>query len=239
MKRQLWLCAVAACAVVLPSLTGSAAFTETVNAGYLYSTPYTGSPTPGTLNNGALLLLIAAGGNNGTTFTANPPAGSFVAGGDVILGSSSFNTGFGTGGTNGAGGATQSGFTNLASVAAGATVYIELRWYPNITLTQYSGGAMPIAGSYFGAYNPLATNSSNNTTLNPDGNDAWIQQASGAHTVNFYTTDLTAAPSHTQNVTEGYANFLVPASVPEPSAGTLGSLGLVVVVGMTRLWRRS
>lgn len=240
-KRFRRLCVVALFATISLPITVLATFTDTVSAGYLYSTPYSGTGAttpPGKIASGALLLLVAAGGNNGTSFTATPNAGQYVAGGDTVLGAAAYNYNLSSGGgTSSMGTATQSTFTNLASAASGTTIYMELRWYPNITYSQYLGGTVPAAGMYFGEYNPLVTNSSGNTILNPDGGATWTQQTDGTYSMNLYTTDLTAAPSHTQAVSEGYANFVVP--VPEPSVGVLAGLGLVVAAGAARAWRRS
>ena len=78
---------------------------------------------------------------------------------------------------------------------------------------------------------------SGNTTLNPDGGNTWSLPGAGSTiTLNFLTTDT---GSGKQAVTEGYANFTVPgAGVPEPSAGILSGLALVVMVGARTVRRR-
>lgn len=231
-KRFLGFCALM---LVLPSMAQAQSFSVVLTAGYISQNATTALNSTATPN-GALLLLIAAGGSNGQSFTAQPAAGQFVSGGDVVLGASSFNANVALK-SNGIGKATQNSFLSLTlPTTTSATAYIELRWYPNITLAQYNAGATPAAGSTFGAYNPLITNLSGNTTLNPDGGDLWSLPTNGTINLNFLTTDTGAAGAK-QVVGEGYANFTVP--VPEPSAGTLSGLGMAVVIGVARLWRRS
>ncbi len=233
LKRFCTLCGLVL--LVLPSMAMAQSFSVILTAGYISQNATTALNSTATPN-GALLLLIAAGGNNGQSFTAQPAAGQYVAGGDVVLGASSFNANVATKG-NGIGKATQNSFLSLTLPATtSSTAYIELRWYPGITLAQYNAGMTPVANSIFGAYNPLITNSSGNTTLNPDGGDLWSLPTNGTINLNFLTTD-TGAPGAKQVVTEGFANFTVP--VPEPSTGTLGGLGLVIVMSAARFWRRS
>ena len=215
-------------------LTVSAAISVNLDAGYLRQSSTTGGTTTTTALNstsggGALLLLVASGATNGTTFTT-PGAGQYVAGGDVILAAFGFDT---NGGTNGTGGETRNTLTGLTyPTGVSSSAYVELRWFPTITLSAYTGGATPAGGTVFGAYNPLATNSSNNTTLNPDGGSLWQLPGNGTTaTLNFYTTDDFGG---SQATTEGYTNFTV---VPEPSAGILGGLAVVITFGALRLRR--
>ena len=221
------------CGLVLFPLTVSADISVNLDAGYLRQSSTTSGTTTttalSTTGGGALLLLVASGAANGTTFTT-PGAGQYVAGGDVILAAFGFNTNGGTSGTGGETRNTLTGLTYPTGVASSA--YVELRWFPSITLTAYMGGTTPAGGTVFGAYNPLVTNSSNNTTLNPDGGSLWQLPGNGTTaTLNFYTMDDFGG---SQATTEGYTNFTV---VPEPSAGILGGLAVIVMFGALRFRR--
>jgi hypothetical protein len=197
--------------------TGLADSAIYVNAGYLRANSSTA------LTSGGLLLFVAAGDGNATTFDNTLTSGEYVAGGDVNLGAFAFNT---NGGTSGTGGATRNMVTISTSlymnVNAGA--YVELCWFPAITLTQYNAGVTPTNGMMFGAYNPKEDNSSQ--SLAPDGGDPWeLPGDGGTVTLTFLTTD----DSGTQPVAEGYASLMV---VPEPSAWALigwgiGGLGIL------------
>ena len=87
---------------------------------------------------------------------------------------------------------------------------LALRWFPQISLTQFNAGTTPVAGNNFGTYNPLFWGNGSN---NPDGGNEWAVPGGGATiNFNFFTTD--SGGGGTQSPAEGYAQFSVVGSVP-------------------------
>lgn len=234
MKGRLLPVAILGLALAVLPANSRANITISLSAGYLRNNAavaLNSNPAP----NGALLLLVASGQAGGTTF-GGPVVGSYVSGGDVILGAASFNANNGSEVTPPATGKeTTNLFSNLAfptTVAAG--VYVELLWFPNITLAQYNSGTVPGLGTTYGAYNPLVTNLSGNTTLNPDGGSPWVLPADNSSNTeyNLFTTDDQGG---TQNVIEGYARFAV---IPEPSTYAMLAVGAIGLAGLALRKRR-
>ena len=235
-------CKLVSCSALLLAVAGGflpaagyADSTVIVDAGYLRQDANT--PLNSTIGGGALLLLVAAGGNNGTTFTNTLSPGQYVAGGDTIVssgyvvgGTTILSQGFGfntNNGSSGTGGETSNNVIVLSSVYSSVNpgTYLELRWFPNITLSQFTAGATPTANSVFGAYNPV--NDIPTQSLAPDGGNNWVLPGDGSTvTLNFFTSDN---QNGSQPVAEGFADYTV---VPEPSA----YVSATVLMGLMGLW---
>lgn len=218
MKKLLTL---AICGVIAVS-AAHAQFTANVDAGRLKDFDGT-SMAPG-----SLLLLIAAGADG--IFSNTLSSGQFVSGDDLLLASSSFNM-FGGDQTKQPTDETLSTF-NATTSPTGQLV--ALRWFPAITLQQFSTAVTPTAGQHFGTYNPSMYPAVNGTNLAPDGGQPWAAPATGLVQLNFFTTDST--DGGTQLPIEGFAQFTV---VPEPSTWALLTVGVLGLAAMRRRLGRS
>jgi hypothetical protein len=203
--------------LLLVATPAFADFTIILDAGKLRLSAATPMPA------GSVLVLVAAGGDG--SFSNSLAPGQYVAGNDILL--SQITVPGSAVGFNTSGGADETlntmtiNTTNFPSLAVGDL--LALRWFPQISLTQFNAGTTPVSGNNFGTYNPLFWGNANN---NPDGGQAWAVPNGGATiNLNFFTTDSSFG---TQAPSRGYAQFIV---VPEP--GTLsflavGSLGALL-----------
>ena len=121
----------------LSVISSRAAVTFALDAGFLR-----GSGTnPSFMPVGGLLLLIS---NTGESTFNTAALNQYVTGDDTILGAFAMNYAGGTGEDQ----------TTLSNIAYGGTVLqgdeVALRWFPNITYTQYLSGTLPTAGSFYG-----------------------------------------------------------------------------------------
>jgi hypothetical protein len=201
-------------ALLLIGLTTSAYadFTVLLDAGKLRLS--LAAPMPA----GSVLLLVAAGGDG--TFSNVLGAGQYVAGNDILLSQTTFPSSSGAFNTNGGVDETLNSLViNTASFPTLATGdLLALRWFPQISQTQFNTGVTPTGGNSFGLYNPIFYG---NVSNSPDGGNAWAVPSGGATiNLNFFTTDTAG----TQAPAEGYAQFTV---VPEPSSVVLLTTGLV------------
>lgn len=173
---------------------------------------------------GSVLVLVAAGGDG--TFSNTLSSGQYVSGNDILL---SLTTVPGSSGAFNIAGGPEETFNTITinttafpSLAVGDL--LALRWFPQISQTQFQAGTTPVAGNNFGIYNPLFWG---NGTNNPDGGQTWSVPSPGATVnLNFYTT---SAPPGTQDPAAGFAQFSV---IPEPSTWALLSCGLIGAVGL-------
>ena len=196
-------------AAVTPVL---ADFTVIVDAGRLRLSAATAMPFD------SVLVLVAAGGDG--LFSNSLAPGQYASGNDIVL--SVISATGSAGAFNNSGGPDETlnvlkiSTANFPTLAAGDL--LALRWFPQISLTQFNGGATPIAGNNFGTYNPLFWGNGSN---NPDGDDPWAVPAAGA-TINlsFFTTD--SGGGGTQAPAEGYAQFTV-GGVPTVTLRTIDS----------------
>jgi hypothetical protein len=195
------------------SVYASPDFTVVLDAGRLRLS----AATP--MAQGSLLILISAGGDS--AFSNSLAPGQYVSGNDVML--SAMAVPNSAAGFNNSGGAdeTINTFASLPNPPSATGDLIALRWFPQITYSQFLAGVTPTAGQNFGTYNPLANGNGSN---NPDGGAPWAIP-SGGPTINldFFTTNSNGGG--TQTPSEGYANFSVTA-VPEPATCLAGVLGL-------------
>ncbi|MDQ3117048.1 MAG: PEP-CTERM sorting domain-containing protein [Verrucomicrobiota bacterium] len=194
-------------------------FTIILDAGRLKIDATTSMPL------GSVLVLVAAGGDG--SFSNSLSAGQYVSGNDVLLSLTTVTNSSGAFNIAGGPEETLNVITINTASFPGLAVgdLIALRWFPQISQTQFQAGTTPAAGNNFGTYNPLFWGNPNN---NPDGGNTWSVPGPGATVnLNFYTTS--ASPPGTQNPLTGYAQFSV---IPEPSTWALLSCGLIGAVGL-------
>lgn len=158
----------------------------------------------------SLLVLVAAGGDG--SFSNSLAPGQYASGNDIVL--SVITIPGSAAGFNNSGGPDETLNTltmrtaDFPALAVGDL--LALRWFPQISLTQFNAGTTPVAGNNFGTYNPLFWGNGSN---NPDGGDSWAVPNGGATiNLNFFTTD--SAGGGTQSPAEGYAQFVVAGAVP-------------------------
>ena len=188
-------------------------FTVNLDAGRLRLSLGTAMPA------GSVLVLVAA---NGDGFSNTLSAGQYVSGNDILLSiltvpgsSGAFNI---SGGTDETLNTLTISTTSFPGLAVGDL--LALRWFPQITKTQFLAGTTPTTGNNFGTYNPLFWGNGSNL---PDGGNAWaVPSPGGTISLNFFTTDSDFGG--TQAPAEGYAQFTV---VPEPSSFVLVGVSLL------------
>jgi hypothetical protein len=180
------------------------------------------------MSQGSLLILIEAGGDN--TFSNNLAPGQYVSGNDIMLSAVAFPSSAAAFNNSGGTNETINLFTNLPNPVAATGDLIALRWFPQITYSQFLAGATPTVGQNFGTFNPIADGNGNNS---PDGGSPWAVPSGGPTiNLNFFTTSSDGGG--TQAPSEGFANFSV-AAVPEPSTWVAGAL---VAATLARVARR-
>ncbi len=158
----------------------------------------------------SVLVLVAAGGDG--SFSNSLAPGQYASGNDIVL--SVITVPGSAGGFNNSGGADETlnvltiSTANFPTLAVGDL--LALRWFPQISLTQFNAGTTPVAGNNFGTYNPLFWGNGSN---NPDGGNEWAVPSAGATiNLNFFTTD--SGGGGTQDPTEGYAQFNIVGGMP-------------------------
>ena len=183
-------------AIVTPAL---ADFTVILDAGRLRLSAATA------MGLDSVLVLVAAGGDG--SFSNSLASGQYASGNDIVLSvisvpgsAAAFNN---SGGPDETLNALTIGTANFPTLAVGDL--LALRWFPQISLTQFNAGTTPVAGNNFGTYNPLFWGNGSNS---PDGGNDWAVPGGGATiNLNFFTTN--SGGGGTQNPTEGYAQFIV------------------------------
>ena len=185
--------------LLVVATTASADFTVILDAGRLRLS----AATPMALD--SVLVLVAAGGDGLFSNTLAP--GQYASGNDIVL--SVMSAPGSAGAFNNSGGPDET--LNLLTIkTAGFPTLVvgdllALRWFPQISLTQFNSSVTPVAGNNFGTYNPLFWG---NGTNDPDGGNEWAVPAAGATiNLNFFTTD--SGGGGTQSPSEGYAQFTV------------------------------
>jgi len=161
--------------------------------------------------NGSLLLILDLGSSQSLSNNVNP--GNYVSGTNFVLAAGGFNT---NGGTN----ETLTSFYVSSTPAASVGDVIALRWFPQITLSQYNSGSLPLAGQSFGSYTPNPVGST------PDGGDQWLVPTSGLIDLSMYTVNSDGGGS--QAALAGYAGSQIE-TIPEPSTYTLLGMGLFLL----------
>jgi hypothetical protein len=209
---------------LLAATPAFADFTIILDAGKLRLSGLTAMPA------GSVLVLVAAGGDG--SFSNSLAAGQYASGNDILL--SLITVPNSAVGFNNSGGTDETlntitiNTTSFPSLAVGDL--LALRWFPQISLTQFNSGTTPVTGNNFGTYNPLFWGNGSN---NPDGGQAWAVPSGGATiNLNFFTTDTLG----TQAPAEGYAQFTV---VPEPSSFVLAGVSLLGAAAFRLRKRRS
>lgn len=202
-------------------------FTVNLDAGRLRLSLGTAMPA------NSVLVLVAAGGDG--TFSNTLGAGQYVSGNDILLSILSVPNSAGV--FNIAGGTDETLNTLTISTTSfpGLVVgdLLALRWFPQITKTQFLAGTTPSTGNNFGTYNPIFWHGGTNN--NPDGGDVWAVPSGGSTIgLNFFTTDSDFGG--TQTPAEGYAQFTV---VPEPSSFVLAGVSLLGAAAFRLRKRRS
>lgn len=148
-------------AIVTPA---SADFTILLDAGKLRLS----SATAMALD--SVLVLVAAGGDG--SFSNSLAPGQYASGNDILL--SVITLPDSAAGFNNSGGLDETlnaltiSTANFPALAVGDL--LALRWFPQISLSQFNAGTTPAAGNNFGTYNPLPWGNGSN---NPDGGDPW------------------------------------------------------------------
>ena len=208
MKRILALLFVA---LATPAL---ADFTINLDAGKLRLSLGTAMPA------NSVLVLVAAGGDG--IFSNTLGAGQYASGNDILLSILSVPGSAGAFNISGGTDETLNTFTISTTTFPGLAVgdLLALRWFPQITKTQFLAGTTPTTGNNFGTYNPLFWG---NGTNNPDGGNVWAVPSGGSTiSLNFFTalSDF----GGTQPEAEGYAQFTV---VPEPTSFVLAGVSLL------------
>jgi hypothetical protein len=183
--------------VIEPGRASGSSFTVFIDAGQLTSPASAPMQADNTSpsSNGSLLLLIDLGSSNAISNTLTP--GNYVSGTNTILAAFGFNTLSGTNETQ-----------NLLDIMNAGTPgdLVALRWFPQITYAQYLSGTLPVAGNYFGTYNPGGGN--------PDGGQPWVVPASPS-SIDLYfatTNSDSGPPPGTQPPAAGFAGFQVSSS---------------------------
>jgi len=153
----------------------------------------------------SVLVLVAAGGDG--LFSNSLAPGQYASGNDIVL--SVMTIPGSAGAFNNSGGLDETlNFLTIKTAGFPTLVVgdlLALRWFPQISLTQFNAGVTPVAGNNFGTYNPLFWGNGSN---NPDGGNEWAVPAAGATVnLNFFTTD--SGGGGTQNPNEVYAQFTV------------------------------
>jgi len=179
---------------------------------------------------GSVLVLVAAGGDG--SFSNSLAPGQYVAGNDILLSQTTFTNS--SGAFNTSGGADETLNTIVINTAAFPSLAVgdllALRWFPQISQSQFNSGTLPVSGNNFGIYNPFFWA---NGTNNPDGGQVWAVPSGGSTiNLNFFTTD--SGGGGTQAPARGYAQFIV---VPEPGTLallTVGSLGVLLALRRRR-----
>jgi len=200
-------------------------FTIILDAGKLRLSAATPMPA------GSVLVLVAAGGDG--SFSNSLAAGQYASRNDILLSlitvpnsAVGFNT---SGGPDETLNTITINTSSFPSLAVGDL--LALRWFPQISLTQFNAGTTPSTGNNFGTYNPLFWGNGSN---NPDGGQAWAVPSGGSTVnLNFFTTDSGGGGS--QAPAEGYAQFTV---VPEPSSFVFVGISLLGAAGFRLRKRR-
>jgi hypothetical protein len=210
MKRLLLILLLAGFA----SSTLHATVTLYLDAGYLYS----GNSASSYLPTNSLVLLIS---NTGESSFQAASLNHYVTGDDSIVDAfpMAYNAGNSTvpeveATITGTFGVTLPGGGDLAQGDE-----LALRWFPNITYTQYTQGILPAANNAYGTYTS-GTNAY-------DGGDEWVAPANGDDSDLVFNTD---AAGGTQSENDGYASSII--AVPEPASFPLvaGALALGALI---------
>ena len=186
---------------------------------------YAASGTPAGMPVGGLMLIIA---NDGESTFQPAAANEYVTGDNFIVGAFAMadnaGSGFPNEVTGNLGPYSYSG--SGGSLAQGDE--LALRWFPDLTLTEYNNGQLPAAGDHYGTY-------SAGSTTPADGGNAWVVPSDTGTTLDldFYTSDSGGGGNEAPSA--GFASSTI-AAVPEPTsfAFMLGS----IAVGAVFLRRR-
>ncbi len=185
---------------------------------------YGSSTNPTNVPVGGLLQLIASPSGSASNFVA-PSSTSFVGGDNIVVATFAMNYNSGT-----AGETTNNPVITLQNTGASSPTTFDagdpllLRWYPTLTTASTAPGAMTAYGQF-------------RTDLTTDGGSAWVAPANG--TSNYALYLITQSIGGGQPNSAGYAGLTVgSAAVPEPSAGLLCGVGLVIAFGARQTMRR-
>ena len=177
----------------------------------------TAMPTTG------LAILVASTLDN--TFGIPSPS-AYATGDDIVV--QAFDL---SGGVNTAGTLTHSVITT-PSGAWNAGDFIQLYWFPTLTLADYNGSVLPGNNTPFGQYRDPATVTPLQTST---GGNLWVTPGPGGQlNFQFFTDDaslLVSAGTGLSPASDGLADL---TTVPEPSAYTVIFGGLCVVAGAAR-----
>lgn len=176
------------------------------------------------LASGSLLVLVASGGDG--IFSNSLIAGQYTAGDDAILAVFSANNNL----SDGLGSYNSLSNLNVTGLQGNT---LELRWFSEITYSQYMSGILTIAGNHYGSY-------AGGIVGSPNGGDPWVVPTDGTtgFVLNFVTDSLNNSGgfkfTDAKPNSAGYASSTAQAA-PEPSTFFLfGIASLGMLWGMRR-----
>ena len=155
-----------------------------------------------------------------------PSSTTYATGDDIVVGAWDLTGGFNTAGV------LTKGVSTTPTGNWNAGDFLQLYWFPTLTLAQYNASTPPGNNTPYGQYRDPATV----TALESGkGGDLWITPgASGTFNLKFFTSDastLVPLNSGLSPASAGLANF---TTVPEPSAYAAIFGGLCLATGVAR-----